>query len=153
MLKYSRHTIFEKMIVTLLQPTLLKTSDSNSIVIYTALHFAIVRFQFSSPCELGGFTVPGKGCSELKSIFVSVWRGLTCIQVELYESEGQSYELCRSEKNPADNKKTDSSSTAILQQQCCTGSTNSSGAKVSRQNSFIMNIIVFLFLSYKCYIL
>lgn len=62
----------------------------------------------------------GKGCSELKSIFVSVWWGLTCIQVELYESEGQSYELCRSEKNTADNKKTDSSSTAILQQQCCT---------------------------------
>lgn len=32
-------------------------------------------------------------------------RGLTCIQVEPYESEGQSYELCRSERNPADNKK------------------------------------------------
>lgn len=80
----------------------------------------------------------GKGCSELKSIFVSVWRGLTRIQVELYKSEGQSYELCRSEKNPADNKKTDSSSIAILQQQQhYMGSTNSSGAEVSRQNSFI----------------
>lgn len=32
-------------------------------------------------------------------------RGLTCIRVEPYESEGQSYELCRSERNPADNKK------------------------------------------------
>lgn len=31
--------------------------------------------------------------------------GLTCIQVEPYESEGLSYELCRSERNPADNKK------------------------------------------------
>lgn len=31
--------------------------------------------------------------------------GLTRIQVEPYESEGLSYELCRSERNPADNKK------------------------------------------------
>lgn len=52
-----------------------------------------------------GFTVAGKECSELKCIFVSMCRGLTCIQVEPYESEGQSYELCRSERNPADNKK------------------------------------------------
>lgn len=83
------------------------------------------RSQFSGPCEFGGggVTVAVKGCSEVKSIFVSVWRGLTCIQVELYESEGQSYELCRSgkKKNPADNKKTDSSSTALLLQQCYTG--------------------------------
>lgn len=93
------------------------------------LHFAIVGYQFSCSCELVGLPWQEKGCSELKSIFVSVWRGLTCIQVELYESEGQSYELCRSEKNPADNKKTDSSSIAILQQQCYAGSTNSSGAK------------------------
>lgn len=54
----------------------------------------------------------GKGCSELKSIFASeracvCWGGggLTCIEVEQYESEGQSYELCSSERNPADNKK------------------------------------------------
>lgn len=75
-------------------------------------------------------------CSELKCIFVSMCRGLTCIQVEPYESEGQSYELCRSERNPADNKKTDSSSRAILQQEC-TDSTDSSGAKVNRLNSSI----------------
>ena len=60
-----------------------------------------------------------KACSYLESIFVSVSRGLTCIQVEPYESEGQSYELCRSERNPADNnnnnkKKIDSSSRATV---------------------------------------
>lgn len=31
--------------------------------------------------------------------------GPTRIQVEPYESEGLSYELCRSERNPADSKK------------------------------------------------
>lgn len=35
-------------------------------------------------------------------------------------------------KNPADNKKTDSSSIAVLEE-CYRGSTNSSGAKLRRQ--------------------
>lgn len=34
-----------------------------------------------------------------------VGMGGTRIQVEPYESEGLRYELCRSERNPADNKK------------------------------------------------
>lgn len=82
-----------------------------------------LSFQVHVSLGVGGLPWQEKGCSEVKSIFVSVWRGLTCIQVELYESEGQSYELCRSgkKKNPADNKKTDSSSTALLLQQCYTG--------------------------------
>lgn len=49
--------------------------------------------------------------------------GVTCIEVEQYESEGQRYELCSSERNPADNKKTGSSST-IMQQEWLTGSVN-----------------------------
>lgn len=50
--------------------------------------------------------------------------GSTCIEVEPYESEGQSYELCRSERNPADNKKTGFSST-MLQQECFAAFVNS----------------------------
>lgn len=55
----------------------------------------------------------GKRMLRTKIYFCVCVEGLTCIQVELYESEGQSYELCRSggkkkKKNPADNKKTDS---------------------------------------------
>ena len=77
----------------------------------------------------------GKKDAQNKNLFLCLCTGLTRIQVELYESEGQSYELCRSKRNPADNKKTDSSSIAILQQQPLhTGPTNSSGAKVRRQN-------------------
>lgn len=40
-------------------------------------------------------------------------------------------------KNPADNKKTDSSSTATVHCSSYTGSENSSGARVNRRNSFI----------------
>lgn len=81
--------------------------------------------------------------------------GSTCIEVEPYESEGQSYELCRSERNPADNKKTGFSST-MLQQECFAASGNSpEGAKAkiwrktwdqtqSQQAAFKSNQIKFI---------
>lgn len=107
-MNYSQHAIFEKSIATLLCIVLYAEATYSLCAVYqckytlhcnlhsiTLYHSQISVFK---SMRVRGFTVAGKGCSELKSIFVSVWRGLTCIQVELYESEGQSYELCRSEK-------------------------------------------------------
>lgn len=68
------------------------------------LPFAKSDFSFQDHVSYRGWLVFANGGGyrgrkrmlRTQSIFVSVWRGLTCIQVELYESEGQSYELCRS---------------------------------------------------------
>lgn len=102
----------------------------------TNLHFdqicATERFQFSTQCKRGGLL-----CQEMdvqnEILFLCLCeRGLTCIQVELYESEGQSYELCRSEKNPADNKN------RLLKHSYTAPHrlTESIGAEVSRPNSY-----------------
>ena len=119
MLKYRWHATCEKMSASE-QWRLITVSLQMETSIATRPQILVFRSMWVGE----GLPWQEKGCSEVKSIFVSVWRGLTCIQVELYESEGQSYELCRSgkkKKNPADNKKTDSSSTALLLQQCYTG--------------------------------
>lgn len=87
--------LYSKPFITCVRCT---SANTNSLVIYTAINFAIARFPVFKSMWVRGFTAARKRFSELKSIFVSVWRGLTCIQVELYESEGQSYELCRSGK-------------------------------------------------------
>lgn len=110
------------------------------------------KFQVFGSIGVRGFTVAVGGERVLwtKMYFCVLRVGrLTRIQVEPYESEGQSYELCRSERNPADNKKTDSSSIAILQHGCCTCGLqqNSLGAKAGRQNSFIneqYSVLIFI---------
>lgn len=104
---------------------------------FAIAHISGFRFHRSRGLYCSG---GGKRVHSTKMYFCVLRVGrLTRIQVEPYESEGQSYELCRSERNPADNKKTDSSSIAILQHRCstCGLQQNSSGAKVGRQNSFI----------------
>lgn len=71
--------------------------------------------------------------------------GLTRIQVELYESEGLSYELCRSERNPADNNK--KKKNRLLKQSCAThaGSTKS---KKGRQTKLIYKLAIQCFYFY-----
>lgn len=79
-------------------------------VISTLSHFAFVKFRIRGLYESGALLWQGNDVQN-SNLFLCLcmcvggWGGavLTCIEVEPYESEGQSYELCRSERNPADN--------------------------------------------------